>query len=49
MRAALFVGPHHIDVGDRPDAAIAGLSGVLAAKRIGAERIIALSRHDAPR
>src|SRR3954471_21742126 len=23
MRAALFVGPHHIDVGDRPDAAIA--------------------------
>ena len=22
MRAALFVGPHHIDVGDRPDAAI---------------------------
>src|SRR4051794_38694486 len=23
MRAALFVGPHHIDVGDRPVAAIA--------------------------
>src|SRR6476660_2821328 len=23
MRAGLFVGPHHIDVGDRPDAAIA--------------------------
>jgi len=72
MRAALFVGPHHIDVGDRPDAAIAEPTdavvrlvlacvcgsdlwyyrgdspfepGPIGHEFIGAERIIALSRH----
>jgi threonine dehydrogenase-like Zn-dependent dehydrogenase len=42
MRAATFHRPKRVEAGDRADPA---LLAVIAAKRLGAERIIALSRH----
>ncbi|WP_457189222.1 hypothetical protein [Nocardioides sp. P5_E3] len=50
MKAPIFRGEKHIELGERPDPIIqdptdaVGLSAVLAAHKLGASRIIVLSR-----